>query len=468
MKDGRTRLAHKLEMGVDMESGAVAGVTVQTMDGGDTASLPVTLDEREARLAEVGAESKEVGRRQGLPLERDHDGREGAPLTVERPGSARVPKAAVAAACWRRAASTLVACAVGLTAAPSIAQPVVEVSGEVSCGECRITMDTILTFWGLDGPGSDFVEGPVPLAAVDQRGRILLTHFARNDIAVFDSAGQFIGEVGGGGEGPGEYAFITHLNVGPEFIHVFDGVRGRTLLDADHSFVRRDRFQANVTSATVTESGTVVFAGDVQSSGSVGHKLHLVGSDGNLQSYGWDGSVYRGPSGQQFAVAANDSWAWIVDGASGRIEEWALLPEAKLSRIVNRSVGEFDREKAATTEGAFIWPTADNFGARLDDHGLWVLWWGPDRGWTKRTSDPEVAAEWDGEASWQAIFDGVLDLIDPETGRTLARYRSDLPMPGFVYGSDMVIAYEETQEGVPRLHLLRPTVHGVSARREWP
>lgn len=60
MKDGRTRLAHKLEMGVDMETGAVAGVTVQTMDGGDTASLPVTLDETERRLAEVGAEPKEV------------------------------------------------------------------------------------------------------------------------------------------------------------------------------------------------------------------------------------------------------------------------------------------------------------------------------------------------------------------------------------------------------------------------
>ena len=376
--------------------------------------------------------------------------------------------APVAAACGRWPATMLIACGVGLSAPSAVAQPVVQVSGEVSCGDCRIGMDTILTFWGLDGPGSRFVEGPVPLAAVDQRGRVLLTHFSRNDIAVFDSAGQFVREIGGAGEGPGEYAFITHLNVGPTFIHVFDGVKGRTLLDADYSFVRTDRFQANVTSATVTESGTVVFAGDIQSSGSVGHKVHLVGADGEVQSYGWDGSVYRGPSGQQFAVAANDSVAWIVDGGSGRIEQWTLLPEPKLSRIVNRSVEEFDRERTAFTEGGFKWPTADNFGARLDDHGLWVLWWGPDRDWTKRTSDPEVAAEWDGEASWQAIFDGVLDLIDPETGRTLARYRSDLPMPGFVHGSDMVIAYEETPEGVPRLHLLRPTVHGVSSRPGRP
>ncbi len=62
MKDGRTRLAHKFEQAVDpdMETGAVVAATVQTMDGGDTASLPVTLDEAERQLAEVGVEPREV------------------------------------------------------------------------------------------------------------------------------------------------------------------------------------------------------------------------------------------------------------------------------------------------------------------------------------------------------------------------------------------------------------------------
>ena len=60
MKDGRTHLAHKLEHAVDMETGAIVGLTVQTMDGGDTASLPVTLDEAERQLEEAGVEAKEV------------------------------------------------------------------------------------------------------------------------------------------------------------------------------------------------------------------------------------------------------------------------------------------------------------------------------------------------------------------------------------------------------------------------
>lgn len=59
-KDGRTRMAHKFEQAVDLETGAVCAVTVQSMDGGDTASLPVTLDETERRLAAVEAEPREV------------------------------------------------------------------------------------------------------------------------------------------------------------------------------------------------------------------------------------------------------------------------------------------------------------------------------------------------------------------------------------------------------------------------
>ena len=43
MKDGRTHLAHKAEHAVDLESGAVVGVTVQGADTGDTTSMVETL-----------------------------------------------------------------------------------------------------------------------------------------------------------------------------------------------------------------------------------------------------------------------------------------------------------------------------------------------------------------------------------------------------------------------------------------
>jgi transposase len=43
MKDGRTHLAHKAEHAVDLETGAVLGLTVQPADRGDTQSLEQTL-----------------------------------------------------------------------------------------------------------------------------------------------------------------------------------------------------------------------------------------------------------------------------------------------------------------------------------------------------------------------------------------------------------------------------------------
>jgi transposase len=45
MKDGRTHLAHKMEHTVDMETGAVLGLTIQPADRGDCQSLEHTLDE---------------------------------------------------------------------------------------------------------------------------------------------------------------------------------------------------------------------------------------------------------------------------------------------------------------------------------------------------------------------------------------------------------------------------------------
>ena len=60
MKDGQTHLAHKCEHAVDMDTGAMAGVTVQTMDGRDTDSLEVILDALTEQLEALDLMSQEV------------------------------------------------------------------------------------------------------------------------------------------------------------------------------------------------------------------------------------------------------------------------------------------------------------------------------------------------------------------------------------------------------------------------
>ncbi len=55
MKDGRTHLAHKAEHAIDLETGAIVGVTVQDADEGDTTTIQETLPESAEQLEAVGA-----------------------------------------------------------------------------------------------------------------------------------------------------------------------------------------------------------------------------------------------------------------------------------------------------------------------------------------------------------------------------------------------------------------------------
>jgi transposase len=55
MKDGRTHLAHKAEHAIDLETGAIVGVTVQGADEGDTTTIQRTLPEAAEQLEAVAA-----------------------------------------------------------------------------------------------------------------------------------------------------------------------------------------------------------------------------------------------------------------------------------------------------------------------------------------------------------------------------------------------------------------------------
>lgn len=55
MKDGRTHLAHKAEHAVDMDTGAIVGVTVQCADQGDTTTITETVTTAAEELEAVAA-----------------------------------------------------------------------------------------------------------------------------------------------------------------------------------------------------------------------------------------------------------------------------------------------------------------------------------------------------------------------------------------------------------------------------
>ena len=63
MKDGRTHLAHKAEHAVDLETGAIVGVTVQGADQGDTTTIAETVTAGRRRVGSRGHRDGRTHRR---------------------------------------------------------------------------------------------------------------------------------------------------------------------------------------------------------------------------------------------------------------------------------------------------------------------------------------------------------------------------------------------------------------------
>jgi len=333
-----------------------------------------------------------------------------------------------------------------------ISQTPEQVSGRVTCADCVITLDTVLTIGGLDGPGLHLIT-ELSRVAVDRRGRILISDPRMAEISVFDSAGTFLRTVGSRGEGPGEYETISYVRVGPRYIHIFEYHAGRTMLDHDFEVVRTDRFPGQVHIGVVMPNDDVVFADYVPTPGTLGHKLHILDTAGEIVSIGADGSVYPSQlntwTSPRSIVVGSDDGLWVVRQSTNRLVRWDLSPKPRVDRMLQRRVPEFDKGSPSETRFPRSWVS----GAMLDDRGLWILWHSPDPDWKERVSPGEARTP----APDDEVYDGWLDLVDPATGRTLARHHQDAAIRGgFAEGSSYLVVYHENEAGVPYLRFLKP------------
>lgn len=338
-------------------------------------------------------------------------------------------------------------------------QNVTSVSGAVTCADCLITMDTAVTLGGLDSEGAEAISW-TSRVAVDPLGRILVVQLRQAEIFVFDRAGRFLRTVGRRGEGPGEYQSISGINAGPRYVHVFEYHGGRTLLDHDFGFVRRDRFPGQWQQSFVRESDEVVLMGNMPSSASAGHPLHMVSPAGDIRSYGLgNGSVHRGHVASSVVTGVADT-LWSLDRGSTRITRWDLVPQPRVAEVRDRTVDEWERHERGSDPGNAPWPIPTVADVMRDGHGLWIAWNAPD------PNRPPGGGILVNTEPLQTIFDGWLDLVDPATGETIARYHGDDLFLGFAGGSRYLLAYRESEAGIPYIRLLDPALsRGASGGR---
>jgi len=96
----------------------------------------------------------------------------------------------------------------------------------------------------------------------------------------------------------------------------------------------------------------------------------------------------------------------------------------------------------------------------LGAHGLRILWIAPDLRWTP-VNDPSRQPS----VPREQRLDSWLDLVDPSTGPTIARYRDDHVRSRFANGSRYLVQYRETAAGIPYITLLNPRLSRGGIRR---
>ena len=153
-------------------------------------------------------------------------------------------------------------------------------------------------------------------------------------------------------------------------------------------------------------------------------------------------------------MAGDEETLWATRQVTNRLVRWDLTHEPSVGRVVERSVAVFERHNPPH----FSWPRSYNRDILIDDKLLWIVWHGPDPKWTQRQVRPGEDMP---DVPWRQIFDGWLDLVDPASGRTIARHRFDGVTLGFAAGSRYLAAYHESDAGVPYIHLLEPRVSGL-------
>ncbi len=116
--------------------------------------------------------------------------------------------------------------------------------GQPRAEEAEIVFTEILRL-GEDTDENAYLFGHTVGLAVDSKGRILIADRQPPSVAVFSMDGEWLGSVGGVGEGPGEYVSVSDVDVGPsDSVYVMDLSKRilRVYDPTDFTYVRQIQF----------------------------------------------------------------------------------------------------------------------------------------------------------------------------------------------------------------------------------
>ncbi|TVP60117.1 MAG: hypothetical protein EA351_00980 [Gemmatimonadales bacterium] len=333
---------------------------------------------------------------------------------------------------------------------------------------------TEIAMLGGDDAGVGFVGRPRSLARLSD-GRFLLADFHEGDrIKIYGPDGTYQRSVGRRGEGPGEYGSVASITrLAGDTIEVYDDASFNdriTILTSDFQVVetRRTGLPTGPRTMTTLSDGSRVMNRIIHSPAIIGLPLHTVSPEGELvRSFGADPPIEDLRNGQlhfRWLATASDSTVWAAHRVRYTIEEWSV--EGNMMRELTRQVPWFP----PVERGGFIdaeSPPNPELGPIHSDRAglLWVVVQVPSANWEEALEmQPDPYGRQRLVPGNPRLYqDALIEVIDPGTGRIVARTRTDHRILGFV-ADGLVYTYDETESMEPVVRILELSLAAGASR----
>lgn len=346
-------------------------------------------------------------------------------------------------------------------------QDVQLVGDEDLCTTCELSLEHVVRLGDREGPGRVM---QLRAMARDPEGRYWVAHpdgamGGASRIWIFDSAGVFVRTIGRRGEGPGEYGAITRIRFRRgDTVEIYSGdPRRRTVLGPDRSVVSTNPVPLNFMRSVFLPDGRAMLVDHMATPDRAGYPLQLVEPSGEVvRSLGAVEPEYdpREPMRLSRVVAAGPDGGsvWTVGRGDYRIELWDTTGTRRA--VLQRDADWFEPYVLGTPlepDGPPP-PPQVSLMTRDAEGRLWIAVLVAADDWRAGFSRAENGRY---EPQIAQIYDTILEVVEPSTGRLLASRRfTDHSFSVFLDGS-LIVSYEEDEAGYPFLDVWRFSLDSV-------
>ncbi len=292
-------------------------------------------------------------------------------------------------------------------------------------------------------------------------GRFLVTSTATpGSFHVFGPNGQYLRSIGRDGGGPGEFRMPLRPAVSPNGTVVVPDL-GNARLAVFTTNLEIDRYitlpAARDPRAVFDRDGRLFLAASILSPNRIGLPLHRLDSRGAIElSFGSERTVVTPATSvdvRRRVAPSADGGIWTSRVDEYVIERWSA--DGILQQRLVRDAGWFRAVRQVSGSPAPTPPQPHIVALQEDRSGLvWVLTSVADLNW-KPMSVRQVAGEdAPSPAEMDGLYDTILEVLDPESGRVVVARRVPYLLRGFA-GEDLIYRYRERSGGNPVYEVLR-------------